>query len=90
MHLQPISKRATNDVPYPIRMIIFFASNPEVELSSREIAHKWGMARSDARRCTRKLAAQGFLMQSLRAGPAPQKSAFYRAGTIIKQELGYE
>ena len=90
MHVQPVSKRATDNIPQPIRMIIFFASNPEVELSSREIAVKWSMARSDARARARKLTAQGYLEQSLRSGPVPQKSSYYRAGPVIKQELGYE
>jgi hypothetical protein len=71
-------------------MVIFFASNPEVELSAKEIASKWGLARADARRKGRKLAEQGFLAVEHRPGAVPQKSAFYRAGPVIRAELGYD
>jgi hypothetical protein len=88
--VQLVSARVRDNVPIPIRMVIFFASNPEVELSAKEIASKWALSRSDARRKGRKLAEQGFLTVEHRAGPVAQKSAFYRAGPVIRAELGYD
>lgn len=89
MSLRPVSSRVLDNIPVPIRMVIFFASNPEIELSAKEIAMKWALPRADARRKGRKLAEQGFLAVEHKAVLAPQKSAVYRAGPVIRAELGY-
>lgn len=86
----PTSAKYADNIPFPIKMIIFFASNPEIELSAKEIAIKWGMDRPSARSRARKLERQGFLSSDLRRQGVPQKSSFYRAGPVIRAELGYE
>lgn len=87
--LQLTSRRVLDEIPTPVRMVIFFASNPEIEMTAKEIAFKWGLTRPDARRVGRKLAEQGYLQAEHKPSWAPQDSAHYRAGPVIRAELGY-
>lgn len=88
--VQLVSKKYADAIPFPIKMIIFFASNPEIELSAKEIASKWGLAQADARRKGRKLVEQGFLTVEHKPGRTQHHSSHYRAGPVIRAELGYD
>jgi hypothetical protein len=69
---------------------VFFATNPDEELSSLDIATKWGVAQDSVKRSLSYAEIKGWVVRARKADPtSPRKWRWhYTAGPRLLKEIG--
>lgn len=72
------------------RAVIFFARNPEEELSTEDMQVKWGLTNLEVRNNLRQAVREG-LVSRVRVRDGSSRSGmrtYYQAGPVLKKEVG--
>lgn len=71
-------------------LAVFFALNPDEELTANDIGAKWGMVPNNIGNTLRYASQKGWFNAELKPNPAHRgkKIMFYRAGPRLLKEIG--
>ena len=69
---------------------VFFALNPDEELTARDIGDKWGVEPNNVGNTLRYAEAKGWVSSTMKPNPRmpSKKIKFYAAGPRLRQEIG--
>jgi hypothetical protein len=74
-------------LPLSIRIAIYFASNPEMQLTRAEVAHKFGVNGDRLHSCIRYSVERGLIKRVWTPEPSDRERVLYGAGDKLMEEL---